>query len=178
MDQKEPEFSKILDTSRLCDAEEVWAISPNKEESLKLAERLGLLSLEDFQSNISIKRYETLKIIKIRGKFSAKFVQECVAGGGDIESAMEESFLLDLYYGPDKADNEDEDLGETMIIRYGEKLDLGELLVQYLSLSLPRYPRSNVPYLDYIEDDTEEEKQSSFSALSKLKSGSNLKGSS
>ncbi len=122
-----------------------------------LCNRLGLYSIESLRANLVLTRNAVNKVIHIDGKISAKLQQRCVVTNDPVDEFVEDSFEA-WFSEPSNAvsftkakreravprDSNDhpmlEEADDPEEIIDG-KIDLGELVVQYLSLALNPYPK-------------------------------------
>lgn len=173
------EFSLVLDPANFGRDGETVALVPNDVEQLAIAKRLGLVSLRDFRGEARVTPWGRGGW-QVKGAVSAVVEQECVVSLEPVEATVEETFLV--QYLPEKAlaaygREEEVMLGDMMEEDPPELLpdagiDVGELAVEYLSLSIDPYPRKpdvgKSPPLGDTQADIEPGK-TPFSILSKLK---------
>jgi hypothetical protein len=132
-----------------------FKISPSDVEKKAIAKRLEIVSLEDITAKLSVSR-ENGHIIKVSGKFEANLTQNCVVTMEPLKQHVVDEFeawyadheqaipfkriqqealakreMIDL---PILEENEDPEQIED------GKIDLGELVTQYLSLAVNPYP--------------------------------------
>ena len=130
------------------------------EECFKLlSKRLNLHSIIKLDAKIKLARNSVTKVIHIDGKMDAVVFQRCVITTEPVEERVKDDFEA-WFSEPNNAvsftkakrermkPQEQED--QPMIEEYDEpeeiengKIDLGELVTQYLSLSLNPYPRAD-----------------------------------
>ena len=104
------------------------------DECVKIAKRLGLLSLKSFSGQAKIMRGD---IIKGHLSFQAQVEQASVISLKPVKNRLKDNIdLLFLKDEPAEATLED-----VALIEQGH-IHLGELFIQYLSLALPDYPRN------------------------------------
>jgi uncharacterized metal-binding protein YceD (DUF177 family) len=141
-EQPKPEFSRVVDVEELEPGEEiVRSIEPSEEERLALAKRLGLLGLEDFAADVTLRRMAGGALVRARGRLTAKVVQRCVVTLKAVENSIEEEF--DELFAPEGYQPADEEEEEELPESFdGRKIDIGEMTAQLLSLALDPYPRA------------------------------------
>jgi len=140
-------------------------------ERRALVRRCALLSLDALQAQLTVRR-EVAGDIVVSGHLQAELVQECVVTlepvGESVSAPFEQRYTLrpaepvgDLVVGPDDAEPPEAIEGET--------IDLGELVAQFLSLSINPYPRS--PEADALADQHlgEAPREGPFAILAKLR---------
>lgn len=148
-----PEWSYIVEVDSLEDAPLKLSITPDEEEVALLLKRLGISGLDDFKADITVKRQNM--VIYIKGTLSAKVTQPCVVTLEPVVTQVEDEFEA-WYADPDaavpiakarrerqtqkgKADLPMLDESEDPEAIIDGEIDLGELVTQYLSLSINPY---------------------------------------
>lgn len=141
---KNREFSVWVDPEALPGEGRHVRLEPNGDERAAIAIRLGLLGLPAFEAMVHLRpRKGGGKGVVVTGSLTAKVVQACVVSLEPVDGAVSESF--EAEFGPvEEAVNlelslEDDDPVEPFEAR---GIDIGELAVQHLSLSLDPYPRA------------------------------------
>ena len=162
---------KVCEMTRIV---EVRALSPKpknmewdatKEELKDIATRLNVLEVKDLHVQLTI---EKKNLIKVSGNFTAHIIQACVVSGEPVEEAVSDTF--EDFFGEHKRhavpidiDMESQDV-ETV---ENGRIDVGELVLQYLVLGLNPYPRKKgVAEVEFLEED---DKENPFAVLAKLK---------
>jgi hypothetical protein len=172
-----PEFSRTILADKVGTDETVQTIKAKPDECAKLAERLDLQSLKNFSAVIRLRRIRGGKMIRVSGTLEADVVQTCVVTldpvpahvADEFETIFAPAHLIPATAPEVEIDAEAEDPPEPLI---DNRIDLGELATQHLSLALDPYPRSpGIGFEDHIEDDDESpvERSNPFLALAKLK---------
>lgn len=133
------------------------SLAPEKDEKDKIAERLDLKALEDLEVNLSLQRVGGGNIVKVEGVLNADVIQQCVVSLEPVKKTVQKEF--DAYYtNPEEAvpfssaskklkmrDEHDEvpmmDEWEDPEWMDDGAIDLGELVVQHLSLGLEDFPK-------------------------------------
>jgi uncharacterized metal-binding protein YceD (DUF177 family) len=147
MDSEAPpiEFSRTIDISKIGETPGHihWKATP--EECAELQERLILRGLKDFVVDYDMKRMHDRRIFQVTGTVQAHVVQECVVSLEDAPADVKDTFTVYLKpYKPHPTEPEDISLDDEDVIEYkpGDKIDLGEIATQYLSLALDPYPHA------------------------------------
>jgi len=156
-----PEF----EWSHNIDADEVGLrtvsvkISPDEAQISALCKRLGVVSIEKLEADLTLKRNEVNKVIHVEGTVLADVTQECVVTMEPVTDHIEDRFEA-WYAEPSsavsftKAKRERMSLAEQdeqpIIDEFDDpegvvdgKIDLGELVTQHFSLALNLYPRAD-----------------------------------
>jgi uncharacterized metal-binding protein YceD (DUF177 family) len=172
-----PEFSRTILADKVGTDETVQTIKAKPEERAKLAERLELQSLGNLSATIRLRRIRGGKMIRVVGQLEADVVQTCVVTlepvpnhvSDEFETIFAPAHLIPAVAPEVEIDAEAEDPPEPLI---DNRIDLGELTTQHLSLALDPYPRSpGIDFEDHIEEEEEApvQRPNPFLALAKLK---------
>ncbi|HMQ18853.1 MAG TPA: YceD family protein [Sphingopyxis sp.] len=139
-----------------------------------IAARLGLISLERLEADAEVRA--VAGGLAVRGEVRAEAVQRCAAPDLPVPAAIAEPFDLKFLRdaGPGREEEEIELGAEEIDILPLEhdRVDIGEVAVQTLSLALDPYPRH--PDADHILAEKgvlSEEQAGPFAALAALKGG-------
>ena len=181
----ETEWSHLWPVAALKGDEVKVSLSPDDEAKTRLAQRLGLLSLDSLKADIVVSRGANEICYNVKGHFSADIVQKCVVTLEPVVGHVEDEFEA-WYADPDvavplaKARHEklnEKGHGELPILDERDdpealvdgKIDLGELITQYVALSLDPYPHAEgaeeVMKEKLSEDQEEAEVKNPFAAL-------------
>lgn len=132
-----------------------FKISPSDAEKKAIASRLQIVSLEELNATLSVSR-QNGHVIQVSGKFDARLTQNCVVTMEPLKQDVSDEF--DAWYAdheqavPFKRVQQEalakREMIDLPILEEDEdpeqiedgKIDLGELVTQYLSLSLDPYP--------------------------------------
>lgn len=158
------EMSYVIDTSKIPLNGMEFVVEASEQEAQKIAERLGIVSLSEFKSHVFVTKED---LITVRAAFTAQVVQKDVVTSENVSQSIDDSFeenFIDKKSVKEPFDTDDLDSPE--IIENNE-LDIGELLIQYLALSLDAFPR-NQEDAEFIYQEGEE-KENPFLVLKKLK---------
>ena len=139
------EFSRTIEISKIPDVPEHlhWKATP--EECSALQARLMLRGLKDFVVDYDMKRMHDRRIFQVTGTVQAHVVQECVVTLEDAPDDVKDTFIVYLRpYKPHDKEPEEISLEDEDVIEYKptDKIDLGEIATQYLSLALDPYPHA------------------------------------
>jgi uncharacterized metal-binding protein YceD (DUF177 family) len=168
--QPEPEFSRPFAADRLGRAAVTETLVASPAERAVLAERLGLVELVQLSATVTLER-ALGGLIHAAGRFEADIVQTCVVSLVDFPSHVEDSFALDFGNAPAELGSEielDPDYDPPEPIE-GGIIDLGELVTQYLALSLEPHPRAPGAALDPAFSNADPADMSPFAVLKNLK---------
>lgn len=136
----QPEFSVVVDLDDLPEGETAYDLVADADERAALAARFGLLSLDRFEAQLRLHWLEPGTLLALNGTLSADMVQSCVVTLEPVPSRIDEPvemlFARDGEASADFVGSEDAEPLE------GDRLDIGEIVAEELSLSLDPYPRS------------------------------------
>lgn len=168
------EFSRIVTTDRISAKPLREQITATPEECAALAERFGLVALEDFTAEITLKRISPSRVIRASGRLKARLVQECVVSLEPVAEAVEAKFEAFFEEVTDKKDIfSSDDSGESVPEPIGDaRIDIGELAAQNLSVAINPYPRAEKAVLMPVDADKQalfETPATPFAALTGLK---------
>jgi uncharacterized metal-binding protein YceD (DUF177 family) len=170
-----PEYSVILNIASLGETTKHFPLKANAEAREGLARRFNLLSIDVLTADLTAKRIGKGKLIRVYGEIKASIVQACVISGAPVPERIEET--IEERYRPSakitlevEVSMDAEDPPEPII---DNKIDLGEIVSQYLGVAIHPYPRASgveVPAAYQEEGDEQPETQKNpFLALAALK---------
>jgi uncharacterized metal-binding protein YceD (DUF177 family) len=148
-------------------------VSANEEERAKIAAFLGLQGVRSLNAEISLTRGRA-KGVLVTGTFDADVVQTCVVTLDPVDAKVEGEF--ERRFQPAEAVRQEiEEANEILVDPLaedppeplGHEIDLGEILVEELSLNLDPYPRK--AGVEYHAGAAEARRENPFAALAKLK---------
>lgn len=161
-------------------------IAATPEECARLAKRFDLIALKGLEAHLELRRRDGAGGVEyiVQGDFSADVVQPCAITLEPIESCVA-STLAVRYMSPQAFEEFEEQQGEEYSLNMDEEdaeilpqgdLDLGEVVAQYLAISLDSFPRKPGADLSALgidgKDDpglpSSQEKVNPFSILKKL----------
>ncbi len=137
-DKAEPEFSYEIELDDVGKQGKRFKLSANDEERRKIAARLKAISIEKLAGELRITASKTA--IRVEGVIEAELTRECVASLEPMGETVSEAFEIDFLREPPEEAIEEDDL-DAPEVHQGATLDLGELLVQQLSLAMDPFPR-------------------------------------
>lgn len=133
-------------------------LSPNEEERAALALRLDLIEVKKLEADIELSRVRGGLVVYVKGRFSADIVQRCVVSLEPVPAQIEDQFEAwftdeGQAISLDKIKRERSNAhkhGEQPITEENEdpeaiidgRIDLGDLVTQFLSLALDPFPRA------------------------------------
>jgi len=165
------DFAHRLPLNQIRDGERVDLVA-DEAERLRIAERLGLRSLDRLEAHATLDRKGD--IVRARGRLKAVLCQSCVVTDEPVDGHADEAF--DIYFLPEPSSSspdEEIELRESdcdVAFHDGSAIDLGEAIADTLALTLDPYPRSPGAEAALREAGVLTEEQAGpFAALAKLK---------
>lgn len=159
---KQPSGRHEREWTYLIVADEVTAhgkshrISPNESERKAIAKRLDLVSLDSLDAELKVRRQSRGHVVEVSGTFHARVTQRCVVSLDPLQVDITDSFEAwyadhDQALSFKRAQHEAMSKREMMDLPMLEeqedpepiengRIDLAELVVQYLSLAIEPYP--------------------------------------
>mgnify|MGYP001175878625 CR=1 FL=1 len=148
-----PEFSRPVQVDTCPDGGEAVVLRAAEKECAALARRLDLLGLSRLRAEVGIRR-TAAGLVRLNVDFSANVVQSCVVSLEAVSGVVSDRFSVLCESGEQRSGGRKKkgtDQAEVFVDPFGDdpvepledgKIDLGELVVQHLSLSLDPYPRA------------------------------------
>lgn len=169
MDKKASEFSRVFDLTLPSTLKGYQKIVATEEESVHIAKRLGILSLKEFTSEFTLSANDTFDHFELEGKIHAELTQQCVVTMLPVDEVVDDSLHIKIKLGeeeelPDEYFHADMDDVEYV---QDTRVDIGELVLQYLSLSINPYPRQD--QVITLQGDEQDLKRKPFAKLEELK---------
>ena len=147
-------------------------VSPDDAQRLAIAKRLGVESLDSLNAEMTVFRDPSNMIINISGKISATITQGCVVTLEPVKNEINADFEA-WYTDPSdavsfaKAKRERElqkqNVEQPMLDEWEDpepvvngKIDLGELVIQHLSLNLNPYPRKEDAEYEHTDENQQQ----------------------
>lgn len=140
-----PEFSRLVDATKI---DATFHIEANTQECEALAKRLGILAVKALTADLTLTATSSGDVL-VKGTFTGAVEQACVVTLDPVpESHTEE---VEALYSKNAVVDESQSIDGLGDVLFGPdlpepivngKIDLGELVVQHLSLSLDPYPRT------------------------------------
>ena len=145
------EFSRLLGLEKIKTQGMDVDISATPQECQALARRFGLVAINKLEAKLDLRRHDHAggPEYTVEGDFSAAVVQPCAITLEPIETCVA-SRLAVRYMSPQALGEFEEQQGQDLSLGLEEEdievlpegaLDLGELVAQYLAISLESYPR-------------------------------------
>lgn len=137
----DPEFSYPVTVDSLPRGGKHFVLTANEDERKAVSHRLGVPSIAMLEGKVHV-RATHIKIL-IKGRVDAALTRECVASLQEMEEVIGEDFEIEfLRHAPVPADNDaEEDWLNAPDVHAGPVIDLGEQLIQQLSLAMEPFPR-------------------------------------
>ena len=165
------DFAHRLPLNQIRDGERI-DLSADDGERQRIAERLGLRSLDRLDAHATLERKG--EIVRARGRLKAILCQSCVVTDEPVDAHADEPF--DIYFLPEPSSSspdEEVELQESdcdVAFHDGSAIDLGEAIADTLALTLDPYPRSPGAEAALKEAGVLTEAEAGpFAALAKLK---------
>ena len=166
-----PEFSFTINLDGAAKNGKKYSLSANEAERAQIAKRLGVLAVVSFKGEASV-RASSAKI-EVDGMLEAELTRECTVSLEAMQEHLCENFSITFLRGSDSVRNHQDDADEeapdldSPEIHEGETFDLGELLVQQLSLAMNPFPRKEGA-VNLAEQFGTDKEASPFAALQEL----------
>ncbi|WP_417806104.1 YceD family protein [Thalassospira lucentensis] len=179
-----PEFSRIVNTDEQVGKKEKLTIKASDKECAALAKRFELISIDSLQADLTILVASNGEVT-VRGPMQADIVQRCVTTLDPVPEKVEDD--VEVLFSPhvsedDLPSNPDdlEDLSEDELMALLDqpeplvdgKIDVGEVVAQFLAVAMDPYPRkqgAELPEAVLVEEEAEEERPNPFAKLAGLK---------
>lgn len=184
--QPNPEFSRLVSAEAVRRNDGlIETIEATEVERQALARRLELEAIGSLTATIRLRPARGGQMVRVSGRLEADVVQTCVVSLESVPAHVSEEFEA-LFAPPSMIEEEgdeididptleDEDVPEPMV---NNRIDIGELTTQYLSLGLDPYPRAPDAAFEEIDEAMDEEedpaepaKPNPFAVLERLKRG-------
>jgi hypothetical protein len=139
------EFIRFIDIKKLTRLPAAMTFAANPAEKEALARRLGLVVLNTLEIECTIQGALGHYPLLVSAIIKADVMQSCVLTLKDLPSTVEEQVKLALFLSDtDSAfltESFEEDQPEPVVLNKDGTVEIGEILVQYLSLALDPYPK-------------------------------------
>lgn len=137
-----PEFSRPQRIDTIGEREQAVTIEADSTERAALAERFGLVAVDQLSAALTLRR-EAAGIV-VRGRVRGRVLQACVVTGTPIETEIDEPLALRFVEGgPDQVEEVELDADDLDVIQLeGGALDLGEAAAETMALALDPFPRA------------------------------------
>lgn len=148
-------------------------LTADEAERARIAERLGLASLERIEAHVVLDRNGDE--VRAHGRLRGALEQRCVATDVPLPARVDEPFEILFRPEPQVAPDSEIELSDEdcdVVFHDGSTIDLGTALEDTLALSLDPYPRSAEADEALREAGVLSEEQAGpFAALAALKKG-------
>lgn len=168
-------LNEIIDVQDIRDQGKITLkIEATPEECAALAERCDILAVDDLKATITLKSGKGSDLVKVEAKLVTNIQQACSVTLAPVKEAVSETFSETLTTNEALLESEedtDENENQPVELIENEKMDIGELIAQWLVVSMNPYPRSETPFYEHIEveETTEgEKKHKPFAFLEQL----------
>ena len=172
MSVNEQEWSHYIGSDEIEVKPQKLNIEIPQENKVAVAKRLGLHNIDQLKVELSLQRNSISKAVHVQGQINAKLCQKCVVTTEPVEEIINEQFEA-WFAEPNEAVSFEKARRERMSQREREdqpmldevdepeliidgKIDLGELVIQHLSLALVAYPRKDGAHYENPEKETDE----------------------
>ena len=163
-------FAHRLELNRIRDGERIELVA-DEAERRRVADRLGLGSIERFEAHVTLECNGP--VVRARGRLRATLDQSCVVTGDPVAAQVDEPFELMFVPEPEPDPDEEIELGAEdcdVVFHDGSAIDLGGAIADTLALTLDPYPRSAGAEAALKEAGVLSEAEAGpFAALAKLK---------
>lgn len=164
------ELERFHSAERVTVAPTIVHVGTTAEERQAIARRLELVELPALEADCVLDRPDDGETVRVRGHLRAKVVQSCVVTLDPLDAEVDLTFerLLVPGWVPSMQEGEESVDAEAPDIEAleGDRIDLGEMIVEELSLGLDPYPRA--PGAEVV-DDGAEPGDHPFAALERLR---------
>jgi uncharacterized metal-binding protein YceD (DUF177 family) len=134
------EYSVEVDLGALPPGGKLFKLAAAKGDCARIAKRLGVISVKMCEGEIQLKAGKTT--INVAGTVRAALIRECVASLEEMDEAISESFEIEFMRDESSLDPDEKiEEWERPEIHEGDMFDVGELLVQQVSLAMDPFPR-------------------------------------
>jgi uncharacterized metal-binding protein YceD (DUF177 family) len=165
-------WSHVVTVSQL-GPETTLALEPSADTRAALARHVGALEVPELKAKLELvvnRRGD----VHVAGRLTGRVVQACVVTLEPVEAAIDEE--VDVRFSADARPVEFEPGAEIELSAEAEdppepivdgRIDLGAILTEFFSLGVDPYPRK--PGVAWTPSAPEEDKESPFAALARLK---------
>jgi uncharacterized metal-binding protein YceD (DUF177 family) len=172
-------FRRLVSASKVGEAGLDQTVEAKPSEFEKIAAYLDLVAVRALTAEISLSRWRD-RGVRVTGSLKADVTQSCVVTLDAVEAHVEAEF--DRRFLPEETLAADRDAKEILVDPEGDdpaepltrEIDLGEILIEELSLNLDPYPRK--PGVEFQDDDASTRRENPFAVLAKLKPKPGKKG--
>ncbi len=141
------EFSRIFEARTFTEKKQPLFFTATLEECESIALRLQIPKVKNFKVDCVLRQIPSTTSIEVTAHLKASLVQTCGVSLEEVADEVDE--VLKLFLCPahllledSTVSYDDDGLCETIAIERDGTVDLGEIFLQYLSLSVNPYPRA------------------------------------
>ena len=172
---REPEaahgFRRHVSVARVGEAGLKQRIEAKPAECEKIAAYLDLAAVRSLTAEVALAPWRG-RGLRVTGTLTAEVTQTCVVSLEPVEARIEAEFERRFLPAESLGGEHERDVfvdveGEEPAEPLGHDVDLGEILVEELSLNLDPYPRK--AGVEFKSDDPSSTRENPFAALAKLK---------
>lgn len=177
-----PEFSRIVKIDEVTEKKTSIDVEATAEECAALAERFELIGIEKLNAALTILVAGNDEVT-VRGTMHAEITQRCVVTLEPVSDVIDDQIEVlysphvsedDLPSSPEDLEGLDEDELMALLDQpeplVGGQIDVGEVVSQFLAVSMDPYPRkSGAEIPQTVKEDDAEEKPNPFTKLAGLK---------
>ena len=149
------EMPQVIDIRNIPDTGKVFDLKATPEQLKAIANRLKLVDLKSLTAHVEVKGQTR---IKVRGTFEARVTYQCVVTLEPFEESIINSFNTVFEKSSRQETELDLDMeAEDIEPLESDYLDIGEYIIQQLSLSLDLFPKKNKGLVFSYEEGKEED---------------------
>ncbi len=144
---RKTDLSLIVNVADIDAEPREYRLTGQAPELLQLVDRFKIVSLENLEAHVTVKKMSEPKAIHISGTVNSRLVQQCGVTLQDVPENIDEPFEL-LLVSPETAAafDEDELYADPEAPDYdafeGDSVPLGEIVVQTVAVMMNPYPRA------------------------------------
>lgn len=163
------ELSRVFDLLLPATFKGAQRIIATEQECVGIAKRLDILKLKKLMVEFTLAPSNLLDVFKLEGRLHAELTQKCVVTMLPVDEVIDESMHITIKLGQEEELPDEYFNPEMEDVEYVQdtKVDIGELIVQYLSLSMNPYPRQDGVY--NLQGDDQDIRKKPFAKLEELK---------
>ncbi len=150
-------FSYAVDASTFDEVETTVAVEATPDQRATVADRLGLVAVDLLEASLSLRRTMGGVEVRVVGEMEATVVQNCVVTLNpmktDIRLPVDWRFSETPQEDDEEVDPDSDDPPEPIVDGI---IDLGEAMIQQLSLEIDPFPRTPGLAFEGYSSDSEE----------------------
>jgi uncharacterized metal-binding protein YceD (DUF177 family) len=135
------EFSRIYDLSLPDTLQGKHTIKANPSECEALSLRFKILSIEKFEAQFTILSEDNVEGFSVDGSLYAELTQACIVSLEPVQETVKTSVFFKIRPIPKDGEPEVDDEEDDIEYIKNSRIDIGEVMTQYLSLGINPYPR-------------------------------------